>query len=139
MWLLGLLLAGAAELPSPGRGLPPPPATTPAAVPVPAAPATLRRFGRVEYATTNAALGLTGADNPYDPAAVAVDAIVTQPDGARALVPAFWYQPMRAVYATAKRADSGTQRSEDFAPDGAGDWRWRFAPEQAGPNADASW
>ena len=58
--------------------------------------------------------------NPYDPAQIAVDAIVTAPDGKTQTVPAFWCEPHK-------------RSGNDTAPTGeAAGFRVRFSPSRAG-------
>lgn len=61
--------------------------------------------------------------DPFDPAAFALDALVTAPDGSSERVPAFYEQPMRA-------RDRGDR--EELRPAGPAGFRVRYRPRQPG-------
>jgi hypothetical protein len=62
-------------------------------------------------------------DNPFDPEQIAVDALVTRPDGATVTVPGFYYVPMRL------ETKLGNERLRVAGPAG---FRVRYAPTAPG-------
>ena len=77
-----------------------------------------------------------GFGNPYDPAAVAVDALIETPSGRRHTVPAFWYVPCtgRVVYRSEPmRDEEDTPQVEEIEPDReAAHWMLRYTPQEEG-------
>lgn len=88
---------------------------------------------RFETSAGNAALGLDGSADPYDPEQVRVDAVVTFPDGSSRAQPCFWYVPQERV--VRRHFQSELQREVDwerFTPSGPGEWRLRLLPRVTG-------
>lgn len=103
-------------------------------VPAPAAPETVR-IVRTEWVTpapfqtwSMLELGFdldgTAGLNPFDPDQVAVDALITGPDGKTMRRPAFYFQPYT------RSLDEN--ETEILTPAGRGGWRLRFTPLQPG-------
>ncbi len=94
-----------------GADLPPPTVTGPAAVAGP--------YQRVEMTI----VGLPTVERPADPAQIAVDAVITGPDGAVQRVPAFARKDCR---------EAGTKDKPRWEVGGG--WRWlvRYAPPRSG-------
>jgi hypothetical protein len=94
------------------------------------APLALRgaRFGAESVPVNQGAVldvDLAGTyDNPYDPDQIALDAVITRPDGSRFSLPGFWQQPFREV------AGDGLH---GLAAAGAPGWQVRFTPTAPGP------
>ncbi|MBN2469192.1 MAG: DUF5060 domain-containing protein [Anaerolineae bacterium] len=65
------------------------------------------------------------ADNPFDPAEIEVLGVFTGPDGSQVTMPGFWMQPMAQTCV-------GDCAIEVLEPQGAPEWRIRFAPTRAG-------
>ncbi len=63
-------------------------------------------------------------ENPYDPAQIDVQARFTAPSRKEIVIPAFWFQDFTVA--------PGTQKYEQYLPDGAGHWRVRFLPSERG-------
>ena len=101
-----------------------PAAAAPTLTPLGDAP---RQWARSEF--TLAGVNNAGA-NPYDPDQIALDAVVTAPDGSRAIVPLFWY----AGFSRALKTDDAGKPVEVVTPDAAtpGEWRLRWTPRVAG-------
>lgn len=64
--------------------------------------------------------------NPFDPAEVTVDVLITTPDGRQLVQPAFWMEDY------AWRQMGRQQGGEWFYPQGRTGWRVRFTPTQPG-------
>ena len=82
--------------------------------------ASVQVFSRVEVTADIAG----HYDNPFDPEQIAVDALVTRPDGTAVTVPGFYYVPMRL------ETKLGHERPRVAGPPG---FRVRYTPTVPGP------
>ncbi len=100
----------------------------------PAKPPAAGPFDLVERAAKPAALGISGASNPYDPEEIRVDVVIAPPDGPNKVLPCFWFVSCKRDFAEGPGGDDPTvkRRWERFAPSGEGDWRFRFRPALRG-------
>ncbi len=85
----------------------------------------VRRFETIEFSVEPG----RSYENPYDADQVAVDLVVSCPDGRAVRVPAFYAEPFEH-----RRIPDGRTRSDWLYPAGPGRWLARFAPTQVGPH-----
>jgi len=84
---------------------------------------------RFEATVSNQELGLEGGANPYDAAAVQVDALVTLPDGSRREQPCFWRVPQEQYFRMHFQQELGQDVEwERFRDAGPGAWTLRLLP-----------
>jgi hypothetical protein len=87
---------------------------------------TVKQYERAEIALSYE----PGNLNPFDPASVAVDGVVTFPSGKTIRVPAFWYQEYRRSLKDPNA--NGAERVEVVTAVGKPEWRLRFSSGEVG-------